>query len=209
MTRAIILSLTLAFVVVLLVHLLWNTVDVFILRPQDHIQEEGSLAAIATEASPLLRRSRASDLENSTPVAHIPAHRLSTASSSSVVTLNNHSPGLPDRLQDPPTHGRTDSPPLSEVMASVAGESPPDFNPYGISWVLGPWNSISIMLWMRACSQASEDPHLDRISDDGGDVDSSRPSLPVLIADEGSNQEDRSDADKREHSLPSSTRRRD
>lgn len=192
--RAIIVLLALVFVTVLLIYLLWNTVDTFIVRDQKHIQEEDAVTANTTEVSPLLCHSRALDLEEPTPVARILNRRTSTDSSTSVVIINNHTPQfrdmprLPERVQYPPTNGHPQSPPLSGIILPVASDSPPDLNPFGISWVLGAWNPVSIMLWVRACSQASDDPDLERVSDDGGDLDSSSPSTPDLIADEGSTE---------------------
>lgn len=208
--RAIIVFLALVFVVVLLIYLLWNTVDIFIVRNQKHTQEEDAVTATTTEVSPLLRHSRALDLEEPTPVARIVNRRNSTDSSTSVLVINNHTPHLqdmhrlPERGQYPPTHGRAESPPFSGIMLSVASDSPPDLNPFGISWMLGAWNPVSIMLWVRACSQASDDSDLDQVSDDGGDLDSSSLSMPDLIADEGSNEEDLRDGND-EHSLPRNT----
>lgn len=166
-TMAITFLLSVAAVVVLLIHLLWNTVDIFVIREQNRIQDEEATTATATEVSPLLPSSQALVRGDSTPAVQIPDYRHST-------------PRLPDTPQCPSTHPRPRSPPLSDIMLPVPGDSPPDFNPYGISWVLGPWNPISIMLWIRACSQAArDDQHLERVSDDGaGDLDPFCP--PVL-----------------------------
>ncbi|MCJ1422981.1 hypothetical protein MMC29_000862 [Sticta canariensis] len=164
-TRATVVFLALASVIVLFIHLLWNTVDTFIIRERKDIQEGDGVPASITEESPLLRRSRVMNLENPTPVVYIPDRRVSTGSSTSGVIINNQTPRLQNTAQCSPAHESTSSPPVSENMLSFAGDSPPDFNPYGISWALGRWNSISIMLWIRACTQASDDEqHLDRCS---------------------------------------------
>ena len=160
-TRATVVFLALASVIVLFIHLLWNTVDTFIIRERKRIQEGDGVSASVTEGSPLLRRSRVVDLENLAPVVYIPDRRASTESSTTGVIINNRTPRLQNTAQCSPIHESTSSPPVSENMRSFAGDSPPDFNPYGISWTLGRWNSISIMLWIRACNQARDEQHLD------------------------------------------------
>ena len=131
------------------------------MRERNRIQDGDGVPASVTEVSPLLHRSRVLDLENSTPVVYIPDRRVSTESSTSEVITNNHTPRVQNKAQCSPVYESINSPPFSENMLSLAGDSPPDFNPYGISWALGRWNSISIMLWMRACIQASDEQHLD------------------------------------------------
>lgn len=194
--RAILVVFALVAVVVLLVHLLLHTVDAFIVRNQNHVDEENAVPATVTERSSLLGQSRALDLEDPAPIVLRPDRRPSTDSSASFIIVNNHTP-----LRSS-TRGRPDSPPFSEPIVSAARDSPPDFNPYGISWVLGPWNSISIMLWIRACSQASADSDLEQVANDmGGELGSSSPLMPSLIAEQGSRDEAH-DVDD-EHSLAS------
>ncbi|MCJ1463056.1 hypothetical protein MMC07_001660 [Pseudocyphellaria aurata] len=194
--RAILFIFALVVAVVLLVHLLLNTVDAFIVRNQNHVDEEESSSAVITERSSLLGQSRALELGDPAPVVHTPDRRPNTDSSASFIIVNNYTPPRPS------TRERPDSPPFSESIVLAARDSSPDFNPYGISWLLGPWNFISIMLWIRACSQASADLDLERVSDDlGGEHLSSSPLMPHLIADESSSAEPHEADD--EHNLPS------